>query len=117
MTNHETMPTHKPLAELNSIHDGLLYATPAYLIGKHYWRCVVYRHASYGACTDWEWVRPSRPDAVYFDEFYWRTMEEWPKCDHNASDGGIPKGTTKVWEKHRTEIQSALEAGGYRRVT
>src|SRR5687767_635753 len=81
----------KTLDKLHSIHNGVLYSTPAYLIGKHYWRCTVYRHASYGAVTDWEWIRES--DRLgYEGSCFWNTCHDWPTYNGDKCDGGMPKG-------------------------
>lgn len=77
-----------------------LYISPDYAIGKHRWRCVVYRHPTYGPCTHWEWRR--------FQADPWRHHREWPRYDFNNTHYGLPRTLGHVYEAHKPEIFAAL---------
>ena len=82
----------------------IVYSTPPERIGHNDWRCVVYVHAAYGPCTQWQWMR--RPVTAYSE---WRIDHDWPTYDGNDFYGGMPKSLIRVFEKYRRQIRAALD--------
>lgn len=89
-----------------------LYISPPMIIGKHEWCCVVYRHAKYGACTEYHW-RKLYPQswAQGLPPDRWRSQENWPRHDTNDTYGGLPRSLQKLYLRHRQEIEAALARG------
>ena len=89
-----------------------LYISPPLVIGKHEWRCVVYRHSQYGACTDYHWRKIIPPSwQADFGPGRWASQEDWPRYDTNDTYGGLPRSLRKLYLRHQTEIEAALARG------
>lgn len=84
-----------------------LYTSPPMRIGKHWWRCIVYRHPIYAACTQYQWVRAG----VSWTGEKWRSDRDWPRFNGNDTDLGLPRSLGKLYEKFAADIQASLEHG------
>lgn len=75
------------------------FKSPEMLIGKTYWRFVVYV-SRYGLVTGYEFVE------FKHGAYFWS-----PETEHlryNSNDGmysGLPKGLVKLWEDHKEEYE------------
>lgn len=87
------------------------YITPPMRIGRTWWRCVVFSHATYGRCTEYQWIRDD-PSGFYHGDC-WRAGNQWPSYErnHNNSNGGLPAGLSRLYARYRQQIQAALEGG------
>lgn len=83
-----------------------IYETPTMRIGKHEWKCVVYRHDIYGACTNYHWRNPDNLDMPDFQE-----CRAWPNYDGNDTYNGLPRSLIKLYRKYEAEIEAALVTG------
>lgn len=79
-----------------------IYQSPFIKIGKHEWKCVVYRHQIHGACTSYHWRLPGNA---------WQSEKQWPSYDHNDTYNGLPKSLSRLWRKYEVYIKNALCTG------
>jgi hypothetical protein len=89
-----------------------LYVSPSMTIGKHEWCCVVYRHGTYGACTDYHWrkIYPANLVAAC-GPARWTSEKGWPRYNGNDTYNGLPRRLRILWERHRPQIETALAFG------
>jgi hypothetical protein len=82
-------------------HGEIIYTSPERQIGKHRWRCQVYAHDSFGACTRYQW----------WDGLRWRDDEQWPRYNSHDSNSGLPKSLEKLYRQYERDIFAALLKG------
>ena len=79
-------------------------STPA-LIGKHFWRIIVYSHDAGKRYTEYQFKRDDGCD-------YWHEDKRWPS--YNSNDGmymGCPKSiAAKVYYPNEVAIKAALNS-------
>lgn len=96
----------------------IVFATPACVVGKHEWRCIVYHDPKWSGVeknstgfsivtgprnfSDWEWRS--------LGESPWRARHDWPKYDSHDSFDGLPKTLQTIWNKHEVEINAAVQS-------
>lgn len=82
----------------------IYYESAPVRIGKHLWRVIVYLHACYGRCTEYQFMRADSAD-------YWHEDARWPS--YNSNDGtyaGCPKTlAAKVYYPNVDAIKAALK--------
>ena len=72
------------------------------LIGKYWWRCIVFDYHGGKRYTDFEWKRDEADP--------WRSMDKFPRYDSNDVNNGCPKSiTTKIYYPNLPAIKAALE--------
>ena len=93
----------------------LVYSTPAYIVGRETWCCIVYEQDNCVLS-----VVPLRTGVNRFNHYCfvdpnvpglnpWVLMTEHPRYDSNHGWAGLPHGLRTIWNGHQQEIEYFLD--------
>lgn len=99
--------------------DTLIYETPAYKIGKTRWKLIVYEQDdALLPHNSGVWTIGIKRFTSYLwlcGESQWRSETEHPRYNsHDGTWAGLPQGLRKIYERHRSDIEQALEVQSIR---